>query len=120
MGMFTWVKPADEIMPEQHRGIDGWQTKDVVDCQLETLEIAAEGQLVHVWWEREFEENKESILGFYMRKTVEHCDVLSYHGDMNFYTHVNDVNDDDMGWVEYVARFDDGKLRSVTPVTEVA
>lgn len=116
MGMFTWVKPADEIMPEQYRGITGWQTKDVVDCRCETLEITADGQLVHVWWEREYEENEDSIFGFFMRPTVEHRDTLDYHGDMNFYTH---INEDMNRWTEFVARFDDGKLRSVTAVTEV-
>ena len=114
MGMFTWVKPANEILPPEFHNRDGWQTKSVVECQLETLEITADGKLLYIWWEREWEDDEKVLLGGCFKPTVEHRDVLDYHGDMVFYLGTED-DPNTSGWslVEFVARFTEGELQYV-------
>lgn len=108
MGMFTWVKPANEILPEQFRNLDGWQTKDVVEQQLNTLEITADGKLVHIWFDKEWVDDPNAFLGGYFRPTTEHRDTLDYHGDMYFYTF-----DSSETFIELKARFTEGQLQWV-------
>lgn len=107
MGMFTYVNPAEELLPEICRGLGGWQTKDVIECAMETLDITPDGKLVHVWWEREFVKDDKGILGGYFEPRIEHRDTLDYHGDMEFYTTIGTGHD----LIELVARFAGGQLQ---------
>lgn len=118
MGMFTWVNPAAKILPAEFRGLEGWQTKDVVECQLETLEITEDGQLIHIWHEYEVREDDEALFGFYMVPTKEHRDILGYHGDMRICTSVDDVNGPGYKFIDLRARFADGRLQWVREIVE--
>ena len=117
MGMFTWVKPDNTILPAECRNMDGWQTKDVVGCHLNTLEITADGQLIHIWNETEWQDTPGALLGGYFAPTVEHRDVLDYHGDMVFYTsNHDDPNTPDWDLIGLKARFTEGKLQWIKSV----
>jgi len=110
MGLFTWVKPDNAILPVGFKNLTGWQTKDVVECEMETLEITGEGELVSVWHEYEWVDIADAPLGWYMKQTQEHRSTLDYHGDMTFYTG-RDRDGNDSQLVELVARFSNGKLQ---------
>lgn len=117
MGMFTWVEPDNAVLPPEYRELKDWQTKDVIECALETLVISATGQLIHVWHEYETVEDASTFSGFYLRPTTEHRDILDYHGDMRFYTTTTgDRSSPDYAFIELVARFTEGKLQWIRPV----
>lgn len=111
MGMYTDVKPANEILPERFHNLDGWQTKDVVEPQLETLEITADGKLIHIWYEKEWVDDPGVFLGGHFKPTTEHRIALDYHGDMWFYTIRNNHE-----FIELKARFTEGRLQWVNLV----
>lgn len=116
MGLYTYVEPANEVLPLEYRNMDGWQTKSVIEPRLTTLEIATDGQLFHIWYEKEWQDEPGAIFGGYYIPTVEHRDVLDYHGDMVFYTgNHSDPNAPDWDLIELRARFTDGKLQWVRP-----
>lgn len=110
MGLFTNVEVSNELMPEEYRNLTGWQTKDVVDPFMETLVVCDNGQLVYIWYEREWEENPDSLFGGYLRQKKEHRDILSYHGDMVFYTSTGKQSDNTYKFVQLKARFTNGIL----------
>ena len=39
MGLFTEVIVPKELLPEKYQDYEGWQSKDVVEPEMETLEI---------------------------------------------------------------------------------
>ena len=108
MGLFTEVKVHEVLMPEKYKHLSGFQTKDVIDFPtMETLEVNQDGELIYVWQEREWFEDKEyNIIGGYFKSIKEHRDKLEFHGDMIFYT--IDMKTDKM--IELIARFSYGKL----------
>lgn len=97
MGMFTHVIVPDDLLPDPARNHCGWQTKDVVDPAMTTLEITEDGLLFEIIPYRSLN-NRGS------RYYREHID---YHGDIHFYTRNNDD-----GWemIKCTARFTNGKL----------
>lgn len=115
MGMFTYVKPAKEILPDEYKKYAHleWQTKDVVDCEMETLEVTPEGELFYVWWSRKLVESDKSFFGFFMEPVEEHRDKQDYHGDMVFYTSLGDPNKSDWQFIELTARFTNGRLERI-------
>jgi len=114
MGLFSDVRVPDCVLPEEARGLEGWQTKDVIDPQMTTLEITPQGELIHEWWEHELVEDPDSFFGFFVRRTVKHRDKLDYHGEMVFYAiREKKPRSVDYDFVECRAIFDDGKLRGV-------
>jgi hypothetical protein len=111
MGLFTNVEIAEKWLPDEYGGLTDWQTKDVInDPFMETLIITNSGQLIYVWFEREWETGGESFFGGHFRTTVEHRDILDFHGDMVFYTSTGDVNGNDYKFIQFKARFTDGNL----------
>lgn len=113
MGMFTWVKPDPTILPEECRHLSGWQTKSMFDDHhCETLEIASDGRLIHIWHDYEWREDESAFLGGYLVPVKEHRDELHYHGALVFY-----VSDDATGeWFEFVAKFTNGVVDSLKRV----
>jgi hypothetical protein len=111
MGLFTWVEINSDLLPEQFKYISDWQTKDVVEPQMETLIVTEDGKLIYQWWEREWFDDptypmiNPMIKGYYKR-TVEHREELSYHGDME----IIGGNNNKPPFVECVCRFTEGKL----------
>ena len=113
MGLFTDVKIAEELLPEQYRDLTGWQTKEIVEPDMQELEITTEGYLYYHWNEYEFDEetynqNKDkggllALCGI-MKVKQEHRDKLNFHGDLHAHTY------DRTEWFELVARFTEGKL----------
>ena len=111
MGLFTYVVPPENLLPEEYRGLTDWQTKDVInDPFMETLVITESGQLIYVWSEKEWETGGESFFGGHLKTTVDHRDILDFHGDMVFYTSTGDINGDDYKFIQMKARFTGGKL----------
>ncbi len=107
MGLFTDVKIDISLLPDDCKELNEWQTKDVVDPQMETLIIDKDGRLIYVWYDREWHDDKSrSMFGGYLKPTEKHEDVLDYHGDMRFGNAEK----------EMIARFDDGKLRYIREV----
>ncbi|HRQ42255.1 MAG TPA: hypothetical protein PLD25_30420 [Chloroflexota bacterium] len=114
MGMFTSVEPDQAILPPEYRQLSGWQTKDVVEPLLETLEITADGQLIHVWQEYEMVADNTAPFGFCAHPLQTHRERLAYHGDMRFYTLDSDDPDNpERTLVELIARFTEGQLQWV-------
>ena len=110
MGMFSEVIVPPALLPEEYRELKNWQTKDVVDPFMETLEITNEGELIHTWWEREFVNDPNHWGGLSYKVKAEHKDVLDYHGDMVFYAF---DKPQDQELVRLRARFTSGKLESI-------
>jgi hypothetical protein len=113
VGIFNDVEVPDELLPEEARGLTGWQTKDC-DPRLAQLVITPEGELYEEWWESEHIEDPAAWLGYRVKYTVKHLDKLYYHGDMRFYTGNGiDPNKDEWELIICLARFDCGKLRHI-------
>jgi hypothetical protein len=104
MGLFTWVKIPDGLLPDEAKGLEGWQTKDVVDPWDETLEITTDGELYYVWHDWEWVEDEASFFGGWLRPVDDHRDRLGFHGDMEIYTGRGDE------LIEVMVRFTHGKF----------
>lgn len=113
MGIYNDVEVPDELLPEEAKGLTGWQTKNC-DPRMAQLVITPEGDLYEEWWESNRIEDPDEWLGFRYERTVKHMDKLDYHGDIIFYAgNGPDPNHDDWQLVYCRARFDDGKLREI-------
>ena len=117
MGLFTRVKVVRRLIPKEYRQYirpEGWQTKDVVEPSMDTLEITAKGELFYEFHKYDVVEDPGSFVGFYMKPIKTYRVRLDFHGDMRFYTsHENDEG----GWdfIDLVARFTEGKLQKIFP-----
>lgn len=49
MGMFDYIR-CEYALPEQVRGVQGWQTKDTPEQYMETYAIREDGSLWHLPW----------------------------------------------------------------------
>jgi hypothetical protein len=115
MGLYTHVKIAEELLPKKYQKSFGWQTKDVVESDMQTLEITKDKDLIYHWNEYYYDEDQveknikdgiSSIVAYFgcMKVSKEHHDKLDFHGDMEFH----DIRG--MTWIEGHARFTEGKL----------
>jgi hypothetical protein len=115
MGLFTYVKIDEELLPKQFRDLKDWQTKELVEPDMQELEITKEGLYYH-WNEYELDEeqvernkNKEGLFALIgiMKVKQEHTDKLYFHGDLHAHTY------DRREWFELTARFTEGKLTNI-------
>ena len=76
MGVYSDVEVHPSLLPEEHRHLKYWQTKDVIDPMMSTLVITEDGQLIHKFTGiiKKFLGGKESE------------EELLYTGAMVFYT----------------------------------
>ena len=114
MGLFCDVRVPQELLPDEAKSLTGWQTKDVINPDMSTLEITLDGELVHEWWEYEPIENPKKW-GPYFRRVARHRDRLNYHGDMVFYTG-SEEDPNTLTWelIECRARFSEGRLEAIS------
>lgn len=82
MGLFTYVEIAKELLPEEFRKFENWQTKQVVTPSLNTLIIKNDGSLIY------------------------NDHILDYHGDMEIHQWDNEKKIMTRLW----ARFSYGNL----------
>jgi len=107
MGLFTYVIVDKNLLLPEYQNFKEWQTYDVVEPCMETLEITKDGELYFIVAIREWEEDKsEKFFGGYYKKIDETRIKLSFHGDMNFYGY----NPNEKKCTELYARFTNGKL----------
>ncbi len=107
MGLFTHVVVFNDLLPEKFKKYDGWQTKDVVESFMETLEITKDGSLLHITHKYEWVKDPErKIIGGYMKIVDTAVTKLEFHGDMNFYTWDDELKQP----VDLIARFTEGRL----------
>ena len=90
MGMFDDVK-CKRTMPDGFEG-EWFQSKDL-SCELNTFEITDDGRFVQTG---DCQDGKADLP---VPKEID------FHGWLNFYT-----NDKTRGWLEYNAKFTDGRL----------
>ena len=101
-----------------------FQTKDF-DCTLTEVYITDDGELQINEWvyesvpveERPYP-NDPGILGIIgsLRRTNEAIRTIKHHGYVNFYTI---LNDNDQTWLEFNAKFTDGKLSGIERLTPI-
>ena len=102
MNLFTHVKMERQFLPAQVQGLNGWQTRDVVEPSLETLKVENRKLFYEV---HEYEEAHEAVFGSGVKPIAKHVIPLDYHGVMRFHTFTD--NDE---LVQMVARFNYGEL----------
>ncbi len=100
MGLYTIVEPDNKVLPLGFHDRTDWQTKDVIEAQLDTLKITADGKLIHV-------QGRYGSTGF-------HETALDYTGEMRFYC----GTDDDLivlslDLIKFVSHFIDGRLQKI-------
>lgn len=110
MGLFTNVIIHPSLLPKGFKHYDTWQTKDVVDPSMETLEVTEDGKLIYHWNKYSGVESQETFLGFRLVAVEKYHDILDFHGDMVVYV----FSETDKVLVEFKFRFTDGCLTSVT------
>ena len=110
MGMYDSLYINNTLLPltEEQKAImpdnPGWQTKDF-DCALTELYITDEGELkVSRWIDGEDDE------GVFIRED-ERLETIEHHGYIRFYSTIDRV------WFEFRAKFTDGKLVNIQPIT---
>jgi len=123
MGMFDEIKCECEL-PDSISNDTIFQTKSL-ECLLERYTITSDGRLIHhqVRYETVSEEERPyygkpeweksdftHLIGSV--KSVAVGDVEApFHGDLVFYTSIGSREAGDYEWLEYKARFTDGKLQ---------
>ncbi|MBA3601126.1 MAG: hypothetical protein H0W45_07760 [Acidobacteria bacterium] len=121
MGMFDYLK-CEYTLPDSIAQNESFQTKSL-DKVLGNYTITADGRLILHAVRYEFVPEEERP--YYGKPEWEKpfgkiCGSLTniptgaveiaYHGDIRFYTSIGSRENDDYEWVEYQARFTDGKL----------
>jgi hypothetical protein len=101
MGLFDTIYCHYPLPNPRHQDLD-FQTKDL-ECFLGTYTITREGRLVR---------HASSDWGSRLDSEVE----WRLHGDIRFYTSVKTENP---SWIEYVARFTNGRVEWIRPFEEV-
>lgn len=102
MGMFDTLR-CHYPLPHSQLQEEAFQTKDL-ECVLDDYSIAEEGHLI-LAKQRESRDDETAPFGFYLAVVREWDECLLFHGDLCFYTNLEDE------WYEYVARFTAGKLQ---------
>jgi hypothetical protein len=121
MGMFDYLFVSASLLPltdEEKLVIKDdteWQTKNF-DRELTEVYLTNEGDIKINRWELETVPKEErpfpnetgfrEIFGS-LRRANERLESVTYHGIVNFYTHVEG------SWIEFNAKFTDGKLVSI-------
>jgi len=114
MSLFTYVKIDKTLLDSEYHSFTEWQTKDVAEPFMETLEITKEGELYYIEDIREWKEDKESIIGGFLVKIGENRNKINFHGDINFYS----CNIEKREGVDLFARFTNGKLEWIKSLEE--
>lgn len=124
MGLFTYVNIPKDLLPERYKDYEGWQTKDVVDPEMETLEITSEGELYYLQNEYEWVHDENDQMSILLKLSPEHRGYSrsiklnrikqEFHGDMLFYTWDETLKKG----IDIVARFSYGKLDYTKTVHE--
>ena len=100
MGVYSNVEVHPSLLPEKHRHLEYWQTKDVIDPMMSTLVITENGKLLH-------------RLPWIYTKFIEIPDEeLAYTGSMVFYT-LPESYRAPLELICLTAKFVDGKLISI-------
>lgn len=118
MGMFDYIV-CEAPLPVD--GLEGrrFQTKfrEWGDRFLETFRITADGRLLHEACDYSFEpdETKEGLMALCgaLKRKNERVVEVPYHGDIYFYD-FREPADPTSEWLEFRARFTDGRLASIT------
>lgn len=125
MGMFDYFRvelalPGFNAVPPKTLK---FQTKSLHNS-MRTYVITATGELYYEDNDVEWVDDETAFFGGYIREipgTERRVYLHSYHGDIVFYTEAINVPDmGNEGWVDYTARFTDGKLTRITMVEETA
>ena len=105
MGMFDYIKFEQPLFNDPS-GVD-FQTKDF-DCLMDQYVVSVKGELYLECWDTELVKAPDSFAGFYIKNipgSYRREYLTTYTGIITLYnTHTD----------EYVAKFIDGKLRSIT------
>ena len=109
MGLFSCVKVHPANLPGFCCNYENWQTKDVIEPCLDTLELTKDGNLLHIVRSgAEWVRDKDRLLGGYYKWTSEEKVPLTYTGIMNMYTFSPNGR-----WVEFDVYFIDGKVSKI-------
>lgn len=127
MGMFDYIK-CEYPVPDTEVQHHSFQTKDFNNL-MDTYTISNEGRLIYhktktvevpkeerpYWGKPEWDEDGLfSLIGSQRNIPVADID-MDFHGILNFYTYIGDVNSDsDYVWYEYNAKFTEGQLVELT------
>jgi len=120
MGMFDSVYckyPLPDCPTELVGG--EWQTK-AFDCELETYTITEAGRLLVLKRDWKWKNDDGSPFGGWLLATNEETVDTNFHGTFNFYSNLGEDYSDPANWYEYVAKFTDGQLVSVTRLEKAA
>jgi hypothetical protein len=103
--------------PKGYTGSFGFQTKDF-DCALQIYIIDKDGQLSIERREVEWIEGDEKAKNFldkvgYPKTTKTWLEPLNYTGVIQFYDYLNSNNTDYDYWIQYEAKFIDGKSENI-------
>jgi hypothetical protein len=100
MGMFDTIR-CEYPLPENSFQEESFQTKSL-ECLLDEYTITKRGRL---------------ILHMHRHYQTKTKDVdVEYHGDLRFYTSVGERDEGTYEWVEYKARFTEGKVQWIKRV----
>ncbi len=93
MGMFDYIK-CEAKLPRTDREVqkEVFQTKSL-ECFMNFYVITKDKELIRV-----SKKEKNAVL---------------YHGDIKFYTFIENPKDKKLKWYEYIARFTNGKLEYI-------
>lgn len=115
MGMFDYVRCEVDLpnRPVQDKD-ELFQTKDFANM-METYVICQNGQIYRERWDYDWQEDEGSMFGGYFNK-VEGSFRREYltdcEGEITFYNSIP-LSNGQYRWVEYTARFTNGKLESI-------
>jgi len=113
MGLFTYVKVDENLLPEKYRKYNNWQTKDVVEPLMDTLIIDENGNLYLEWFDIVANENyngRDMIYEPPFKQGKRHTMKVDFHGIMNF----GDFDNMTRQSVDLYAKFTDGKLVAIS------
>jgi hypothetical protein len=112
MGMF------DDLRCHYPLPVDGandlhYQTKDL-DCQMDAVEIRADGTLWHEAYETRVEETDEAPMGIWIHRDNKRWEHVPLTGEVRFYTSLR--REQPSGWIEWSAYFKAGALQQMNLV----
>ena len=124
MGMFDSISVAAQLPYSEEMkelGLDTnkhvFQTKDL-DCLLNEYIIQGDSLYItkyktETWVEGDT--NSKSVLGRigHLKKGEPYLELVDFHGKINFYDYVDDVQGKWDCWIEYVATFTNNKLTEI-------